>query len=455
MKGFYIRRWTQRPLLRPSAKHRHSGPTSLRIFAIAVFMGAGLILLTALASQPQNRPVAVIRGIVLNNNRQPVEAARVGVLDVQTGDMKEVETDSVGRFAVTNLSPDRRYRVLVTKFGYSLAQTDALTPDAAEVTVVVNQLKGEVPKPAPAPPTPSSKPNFQESIPTFKVDVSLVKLNVSVKDEQGAPVLRLTRSNFSVNDNGTPQPIVQFNEENAPESVVLMMDISSSMEGTPIQEAKRAAREFVRHSPTQSELAIVTFNDAVTVAHGFTNDRSLLEAAIEHLTPRGGTALYDALLKSRELFAQAHTSRYFIVVFSDGEDTDSVHRFSDVENMAQSSDVVIDAIGEYSGTERQLFMTGKQYYKMPALEQNYNPVWVLRQFSVLTGGVAFFPAPGESLTSFFVQIAEDLHHQYVLAYAPPDSSGQPAFHRINVHVTGVPGAEKFQIRTRQGYSIPK
>ncbi|MDD5544998.1 MAG: VWA domain-containing protein [Acidobacteriia bacterium] len=441
-------------MLRPSTKPRRSFRASLGMFSLAASLGCGWILSPARIQPAQSLDSGMIRGTVLDDNRHPVDGARVGVLDATTGAMKEARTDSRGQFAVINLSRVHLYRVVVTKFGYSLARTEALSPDGSEVTLTITPVKEVGPRTSTAPPPKNSSPEPVEPVARFKVDVSLVRLNVSVKDAQGMPVLHLNKDNFTVADNGATQPIVQFHEENTPESVVLMMDISSSMEGTPIQQAKRAAIEFVRNSPAQSELAIVTFNDVIRVAHEFTNDRAALEDTIAHLEPRGGTALFDALLKSQELFAQAHTSRHFIVVFSDGEDTDSSHRFSDVQSMAQSSDVVIDAIGEYSGPERQLFMTGKQYYKMPALEENYNPVWVLRQFSQLTGGVSFFPAPSESLASFFVQIAEDLHHQYVIAYAPPEPRGQSGFHRIDVHVIGIPGAEQFQIRTRQGYSIP-
>jgi Ca-activated chloride channel family protein len=283
------------------------------------------------------------------------------------------------------------------------------------------------------------------------LSANLVWLNVSVKDAKGNPVPHLKPSNFTVYEDGAPQKITQFAEEEAPLSVVLLMDVSASMEGDLLEEAKRAAVEFIHQTQPQNEIALITFNDQVRTLRAFTDDRSPLLAAIHQLSASGGTALYDAIVHAIDLMPVARYPRHIMVVFSDGKDEDSTRKYGEVERLVQSSDVVIFAVGEYTQAERTLFLKEKKYYKEPAWDVNLNPVWVLRQLSNLSGGSAFFPHPGEPLEPLFRLIARELHHQYGLGYAPPTRSGKPRFRPIEVRVRSAHHTTPLRARTRKGY----
>jgi hypothetical protein len=121
-----------------------------------------------------------------------------------------------------------------------------------------------------------------------------------------------------------------------------------------------------------------------------------------------------------------------IVLLSDGKDEDSVAKFAAVDKRIQASDVVLFSIGEYAELDRKLFMSGKKHYKLPELDVNLNPVWVLRYFADLSGGGAYFPKLGEPLEPFFSRIARELHQQYVVTYQPTATTGKDKFHTIDV-----------------------
>jgi Ca-activated chloride channel family protein len=293
----------------------------------------------------------------------------------------------------------------------------------------------------------------QEETATFKVSAGLVTLNVSVKDRAGVPVRGLQKSDFTVREDGKPQEIVFFGQENTPSSIVLLLDVSSSMEGEQLQEAMRAANEFIELARAEDETALIAFNDKVTPLAGFTSDKETLKRRILELRAAGGTALYDAISHGTETLRSARHQRHVLVLFSDGIDADSRRRFADVERLVQASNAVLFAVGEYVGKERKSFMTGSRYYKEPALEVNYNPVWILKQLSEVTGGSAFFPEPGQPLAPVFNRIARELRDQYVLGYAPPAPGDDPRWRSIEVRIDGA-DVRGYTVRTRKGYLSP-
>src|SRR4029077_5209934 len=83
-----------------------------------------------------------------------------------------------------------------------------------------------------------------------------------------------------------------------------------------------------------------------------------------------------------------------------------------------------------------------------ALDEEENPN-VLRRLCKDTGGLAFFPAKGESVSQISASIARDLRKQYTMGFAP-GKRNIDSFRKIRVEVTA-PGRGKLQLRTRSGY----
>jgi Ca-activated chloride channel family protein len=331
-------------------------------------------------------------------------------------------------------------------------------PSVEELTIQLKRDREAAPSPpliapqADQPPSQNTAGKGEEDKAfTLSVAVEEVLLNVSVEDASGKPVTDLQREDFTVFQDGVQQEIRSFGHENVPLSAVLLMDVSSSMQGSPMVEAKVAALAFLGQSQPQDAVSLVAFNDKVEVVRPFTQDMLQVRTGIHSLTASGGTALYDAISKSTELMQKAPHPRHAIILLSDGKDEDSVVKFSAVDRTVQASDVVIFSIGEYAELDRKLFMTEKKYYKQPEYDVNLNPVWVLRSFAELSGGRAFFPKLGDPLEPFFTQIARELHQQYVVTYRPTSTAGQGNFHRIDVKVSSPKHPAPLKVRTRKGF----
>jgi Ca-activated chloride channel family protein len=285
----------------------------------------------------------------------------------------------------------------------------------------------------------------------FRARVETVLLNVSVKDESGAPVKGLPQSAFTVTDEGEERPLVFFDEESEPLSVALVLDASSSMLGERLEEARRAAKAFIENVGA-SELALVAFDDTVRVEVPWTDRPEDVLSAIDGLTARGGTALYQAIDAGLELLSQAKNQRTALVVLSDGKEEDSAVTFSDLHRRVEVSEAPIFSVGFYTDEERRLYPPDEKYYKPPSFEVNLNPRWVLAEVARSSGGLALFPSGGEELTPAFLSLASELRHQYLLGFEPAvGGTGADGFRRVEVIVRSAEHLAPLQVRTRSGY----
>jgi len=265
----------------------------------------------------------------------------------------------------------------------------------------------------------------------------LVAIPVSVTDRRGDFVSGLRGDNFSVLENGRPQSIEFFEQENTPLTIGLLVDHSSSM-APRLREVAAAVLAFAHSSNPDDEMFVVDFDDLVSVEllHGkpFTSDPQELSEAVTAVSARGQTALYDAIAEGFLHLQLGRWNKKALLVVSDGGDNISRNTFKQVLEMARSSHAVIYAIGLVSESG-----------------QEENP-GVLRRLCQSTGGIAFFPAKGASVESLMNQIARDLRGEYMLAYAPPASSDAGAFRKVEVKVSA-PGRGALRVRSRPGYSL--
>jgi Ca-activated chloride channel family protein len=108
-----------------------------------------------------------------------------------------------------------------------------------------------------------------------------------------------------------------------PVSYAFVIDTSNSERFTfqsQLEAAKILLAEIVRPQTDQSQL--ITFDMSPTLREDFTNSPGPVRDAIDRLKPFGGTALYDALLKTSESMRPSSEPRVAFL-FSDGEDNQS------------------------------------------------------------------------------------------------------------------------------------
>lgn len=298
----------------------------------------------------------------------------------------------------------------------------------------------------------------------FRTEVRTVLVPVSVKDASGRPISGLAASAFTILDQGQDRPVVFFDERDEPLSTVLVLDVSSSMRGERLSEAKRAAKTFVERiagnvknegDEVSSELALVAFDDRVRIALPWVTDAQKVLRDIDAVEAGGGTAFYDAIETALDLVESARNRRQAIVVLSDGKDEDSNQSYAALRQRVEASEASLFAVGFYTAEERRFYTPGRRYFKEPAFERNLNPAWVLAELSGATGGLALFPPNGQDLAPVFESVAAELRHQYLLGFEPDiDVRDDSGFRRIEILVSSPEHVGPFRVRGRQGY-VPR
>jgi len=288
-----------------------------------------------------------------------------------------------------------------------------------------------------------------QSQPVFRGRGDTVRVFATVLDHDGRLVTNLAQKDFDVRDDGKMQSITLFDNYPQPIRIVVMLDVSGSMAGnlTLLRSASEALFDRLR----SDDLARVgTFGKDVKIGASFTSDRRELLGELPNYIPADApTPLWRGLDEAMNTFAKEADERRVILVLTDGKDTGSMdlrHRPSsqaDVIDRARSEDVMIYAVGMRSRYQHPMGMDLRQ----ALLEDLPDPG--LAKVAEETGGGYTEIKLGQDLDSAFARVADELHAQYLLGYAPPKRDGK--VHKIDVRVNG----SGFKPRARRSYVAPK
>ena len=269
----------------------------------------------------------------------------------------------------------------------------------------------------------------------ISVDVALVVLHATVTDRQGGFVSDVGEQGFEVYEDGVPQRIRLFRNEDIPVTVGLVVDHSSTMR-PKLTEVSTAARTFVRSSNPEDEIFVVNFNETVSLGLPgtirFTHSTAELQTAIGTAPAGGQTALYDAIAKALEELQAGSRDKKVLIVVSDGGDNASKRSLDQVMKLAAQSSAVIYTVGLFDEND-----------------PDRNP-GVLKRLAQATGGEAFLPGQLSEVVAICERIARDIRHQYTIGYVPLKLTPGGAYRAIRV-LARANGHDKLSVRTRTGY----
>lgn len=224
-----------------------------------------------------------------------------------------------------------------------------------------------------------------------------IRSYVYVLDDQGDAVVGLNRDNFQVSEDDVP--ISDFTLTATYQgseflSAVLAIDISGSMKGDPWTNTQEAVRDFMGRMSASDRFTLLTFNQRVTTLASFMSPRDQWKAAFDALTPKGDTALHDAVLATVSTYEGFSASRRAIILLTDGRDTSSSADANQALAQVKSAGIPIYAIGLGNEVNVQL----------------------LTQYADASGGSYFPAATPADLLRIYRQIAGRLQNQYRIDY---------------------------------------
>jgi VWFA-related protein len=290
----------------------------------------------------------------------------------------------------------------------------------------------------PVPITTNNDGQPQDSDTPFTLDVTRVNLLFTVTDKKGRFMTDLKKDDFQITENKRKQNILEFTAEtDLPLRLAILVDTSNSIR-TRFRFLQDAAVDFINTAMRtgQDKALIMHFDTVAQLAVDLTGDKTALSTAVRRMQAGGGTALYDAIYRASEQLTkdEPHDKyRRAIIILSDGEDTLSDFSREQALEMAQKADVVIYTVSTnitHNATDGDK---------------------VLKYLGEQTGGLAYFPFKEEDLGQSFVNITNELRHQYNVLYRPEPLIRDGKYHQIDVKVTAV---GDMIVRARQGYYAP-
>lgn len=269
---------------------------------------------------------------------------------------------------------------------------------------------------------------------TFKSGASTVAVYATVTDASGRLVTDLRQSDFTVYDNGKPQPVTLFANDPLPITMAVMLDTSGSMLPN-VGLVRNATMALVSYLTPADRVRLGTFGGRIVLSPAFTNNSDELQRFVgERLRPGGGTPLWDAVDVAMDTLADRE-GRRVVLVFSDGKDSQSRLKLKDAMRRAEQQEFVVYAIGCWGSTNGGRYPSAK-------LEK---PDEGLRKIAEQTGGGYTELQWTDDLEASFRRVAEELHTQYVIGFTPSKVDGKQ--HKLEVRVA----QSNYTVRARKNY----
>lgn len=105
--------------------------------------------------------------------------------------------------------------------------------------------------------------------------------------------------------------------------IVLVLDVSGSMSGEPMEETKKASSNFISTILKEdASIGIVTYDDSAEMRSDFSIDETNLKTVANDIESGGGTNIESGLAKANEMLETSNAKKKIIVLMSDGEPND-------------------------------------------------------------------------------------------------------------------------------------
>lgn len=289
-------------------------------------------------------------------------------------------------------------------------------------------------------PPPKEPPSLVQRRPVGMVatpaGAQLMRLNVNVTDRHGRALSGLKTSDFTVFENGQERAVTDVEPASAPFNLVLLLDVSGSVE-EHINFIRKAARNFINTVGPRDRVAVISFRDDIQVISDFTTDHALLSQRLKDIDAGGPTALYDALAYTLvQQLKPLRGERTAVVILSDGDDNKSFVPFGAVLDAVVESGALIYPLYVPSGLIRES--------SVPAPEATIDPLRTRyltlttradeegRKLASVSGGVYYPITQLEELQRAYDDIVAQLRMSYKVTYA--STSAGVRDRRIRVHV---------------------
>jgi Ca-activated chloride channel family protein len=279
---------------------------------------------------------------------------------------------------------------------------------------------------------------------TLKVNVSMVLVEATVRDNKGRIINDLRREDFRVFEDGVEQKIIYFSRDELPLAVALVVDGSGSISPV-LPELHRAAYDTLTQLKPEDQIALYAFATHPERLVDLTTDRKLIADSIMGIGSAGGTNIGDALYEAIDYLGQeARNRRHAVILVSDNQPT---------------------AKGEYNGDdvtrlalETQTIVYSVRFGRDGLGDTLDDPGWIpgarwVNKIMLETGGEIIDMAAVGSAQKAIAAVIMRLKQRYTLGYQSSSPRHDRAFREIDVRLSARAQNSKhpYRIFARHGY----
>ncbi|RKZ28657.1 hypothetical protein DRQ36_10110 [bacterium] len=274
-------------------------------------------------------------------------------------------------------------------------------------------------------------------------DFPNIALDIAVCDSLSNPVFGLDSLEFEITEGERAYKSreVQLLSEITHNTIALVIDVSISAQGRPLNQIKKAVREFITRAPEKDSMAIIAFSDTAWVEVHLTNNKDSLLLHLDSLKTWGTTAFYDAIyLGYREI--ENHSGALSIVALTDGDDNsseiDSVKIIDTLSNIevpvytigyVPSAYYIINSLAEFNyELKRSLYLNalyGRDEYDLwkeldwetkQGLIDLFMNREMLARIADASGGIYYYSPSSDDLPGIYKDIYARISSVYRLRY---------------------------------------
>ncbi|MGA3186108.1 MAG: VWA domain-containing protein [Bryobacteraceae bacterium] len=288
----------------------------------------------------------------------------------------------------------------------------------------------------------------QESA-TFKTGVSLVHVDVEVTDGTRL-VGGFHKEDFQIFDNGSPQTILYFSQEETPLDLILLFDISGSMQ-PKLEKLASSAHAALAELRKGDRVAVMTFTTKSALVAPFSDDMQAVEQTINEKVlgkARGGTRILRAVSDAADYFLKEPRTerRRAVLIVTDNHGQPSGRKDAVVRNLWEA-DALLSGLELRSTGESALLGAGWVLSPQTAWLQMENMTGVVEK----TGGDLI---KGHDPGADFEEMIHRIRLRYTLIYALPSAkAGEERKVKVDLGEDARKKNPQAKVRAREGYVV--
>ena len=317
-------------------------------------------------------------------------------------------------------SVDRRSKTVISLFLFLVASSLSGANDEAATT---------------------SRKDAGDASVTLKVNSDLVQIPVTVTDKSDRVIANLPKESFAIFENGVEQRLVHFGSGEAPVSLCIVFDTSSSM-GNKLRKSIEALNEILETAVSGDEYCLVRFSERPEIVAPIALGPAAVASATGRIYSGGSTALLDAIGVGIQEVRRGNNRHKAIALISDGGDNRSIHTQRETEELVRQADVQIFSVGIVG---RDTHMSSREEINGPAL---------MKSISRESGGSYFCIHEVTELAAAIDKLNTELRYQYVLGYYSKSDRDDGKYRHVKVKIHPPRGTPSIRASWRTGYYAP-